>query len=191
MPRALDVEGMWGPRKPEPEKPPEGPPRPEAEHVETPETPDQSEGVSAATGAKPAMPRAPRPGRSRAAPIRRGSDIPIRATSPPGATAMVERCYVLAQENDRLLHRQAARTDRTLSQVLQDALDSVLGGLDEETLEQLEEPPVKPGAAPAADRSVRRTLTIRSDQDRLLRRFRLLFGVQASEVVRQALRSSS
>lgn len=190
MPRALDVEGMWGPRRPEPEKPSEPPPAPEAEVTESPRTPEPSERPPAVgTVAKPTRTRAPKQARPQAAPIRRDSDIPIREMPPQGS--MVERCYVLAQEHDRLLHRQAASTDRTLSQVLQDALDAVLGGLDEDTLEQLEEPPVKPGAAPSAAGSVRRTLTIRSDQDRLLRRFRLLFGVQASEVVRQALRPSS
>lgn len=99
----------------------------------------------------------------------------------------MERSHVLDRRHDRMLHVISARTGRNLSDVVQQALSEVLRrtGVDHADLEALDKGPIAPGPPPA--QPVRRTVTILSQQDAVLRTYRLLFQVRASDVVRQAI----
>lgn len=130
-------------------------------------------------------PAPPRPTR----PIRRSSELLIpRAALPQRPTSATrERSYVLDRDQDRLLHLISARTGRNLSDIVQEALTELLRdrGVDQADLEALDKGPIEAGAAPAEP--VRRTVTILAEQDAILRSYRLLCRVQASDVVRQAI----
>ncbi|MBJ7597747.1 hypothetical protein [Candidatus Nephthysia bennettiae] len=80
----------------------------------------------------------------------------------------------------------AARLHLKIDQVVEDALDAFIGakGLTVDLL-QLAETPVA-GGARALD-PVRRTVWLRSDQAEILRTCRLIFDVEASDLVRQAV----
>lgn len=144
---------------------------------------DRAEAPAVVPRRSPLRPAGPRS-------IPRSSELPIHRTPgaqplPSGAT--VERSYVLDRDQDRMLHLISARSGRNLSDVVQEALAQLLrdSGLDQADLETLDTGPIQAGAAPA--HAVRRTVTIRAEQDAILRRYRLLCQIQASDVVRQAI----
>lgn len=101
------------------------------------------------------------------------------------AAPLVTRSYVLDADQDLRLRRTALRRHQPIAEVVRDQLDQVMSGWSVDDLMAAGEPPIRPGVLPA--RTMRRTLAIRSDQDELLRHLRVLFGVQASDVVRQAI----
>jgi hypothetical protein len=106
---------------------------------------------------------------------------------PPALGALrVQRSYVLGREHDQMVRRMAARLYLKIDQVVEDALDAFIGakGLAVDLL-QLREVPISAGAR-AID-PVRRTVWLRSDQAEILRTCRLIFDVEASDLVRQAV----
>ncbi len=98
----------------------------------------------------------------------------------------VQRSYVLGREHDQMVRRMAARLHLKIDQVVEDTLDAFIGaqGLAVDLL-QLREVPVIAGRR-AID-PIRRTVWLRSDQAEILRMCRLIFDVEASDLVRQAV----
>ena len=84
-----------------------------------------------------------------------------------------------------MLHEMAEVTGRPIQAVMQAALEQLLGPYEGRDLRRAAEPPFQTG--PHAIGSVRRTVSIRDEQNRVLRSCRLLFGIQASDLVRQAI----
>ncbi len=157
--------------------------------VETPPRPAAQEPAALAPAAEPrtAGPKhRPRIARSRSPratdkPISREADTP----SPRGSDVQVERSYVLDIEHDRMLHEMAVVTGLPVKAVLQEALAGLLEQYEGQDLRRAAKSPFEAGPEPAMP--VRRTVSIRQEQDRLLRSSRMLFRVQASDVVRQAI----
>jgi hypothetical protein len=87
-----------------------------------------------------------------------------------------------------MVRRMAARLHLKIDQVLEEALDAFITahGLVADLL-QIAEPPVSPGSR--ATDPVRRTVWLRSDQADILRTCRLVFDVEASDLVRQAVQA--
>jgi hypothetical protein len=129
-------------------------------------------------------PAAPRSRAARAGglrPIRRDTDKQIRSEP----DVQVERSYVLGAEHDRMLHELAVVRGLTVKAVVQEALAQLLDRYEGHDLRRLEDVPFTAGPGPST--AVRRTVAIRSEHDRILRSLRLLFGLRASDMVRQAI----
>lgn len=149
--------------------------RPEAE------TPAAEPASAAKTTTAKAAPKRPSPRRPSERPISREADIPISR----GSDVQLERSYVLDTEHDRMLHEMAVVTGLTVQAVLQEALAGLLEPYEGQDLRGASKSPIPAGPEPTTP--VRRTVSIRQEQDRLLRSCRMLFRVQASDVVRQAI----
>jgi hypothetical protein len=121
----------------------------------------------------------------------RPHDAPERAPLTPlrlpvSEASRVQRSYVLGREHDQMVRRMAARLHLKIDQVVEEALDSLIAahGLAVDLL-QLGEVPVAAGPRPIDP--IRRTVWLRSDQAEILRTCRLIFDVEASDLVRQAV----
>lgn len=173
MPARLDTSLFKAPvvpAPPAPEAPPERPPAPAVPPAEAEAMPARRPRTTPQD-----RPRAP----GRAVPQYRNTEVP-QAREPT-----VPRCYVLDRDHDQALRTRAAATGLTINLVAQQALDALIGHMDPDVLLNATTPPLQAAGDPA--RPVRRTITIRADQDRVLRVLRLRFAIQASDVVRQAV----
>jgi hypothetical protein len=131
--------------------------------------------------------RPPRKRRPTSAPAPRYSDTAIRPQGPQGGGgAIVQRSYVLSPELEIAIQNAVLDTGRTINQVVRDALDRLLTGLEYEGLRAAEKAPIKPDPEP--EERVRRTISIHERQDQLLRVLRVRFKLQASAVVRLAIK---
>ncbi len=101
------------------------------------------------------------------------------------ADVEVERSYVLGTEHDRMLHELAVVTGLTVKAVAQEALARHLDRFDGQDLRALDAAPFDPGPGPP--NVTRRTIAIRAEHDRILRSLRMLYRLQASDMVRQAI----
>ncbi len=109
---------------------------------------------------------------------------PLRLPVPEAVR--VQRSYVLGHEHDQMVRRMAARLHLKIDQVVEEAVDTFIAthGLAVDLL-QLVEVPVATGPRPIDP--IRRTVWLRSDQAEILRTCRLIFDVEASDLVRQAI----
>jgi hypothetical protein len=109
---------------------------------------------------------------------------PLRLPVPEASR--VQRSYVLGREHDQMVRRMAARLHLKIDQVVEEVVDTFIAahGLAVDLL-QLAEIPVAAGPRPIDP--IRRTVWLRADQAEILRTCRLIFDVEASDLVRQAI----